>query len=156
MTIVKTFDKTSLIFDKGNFDNYCVYFMTPQGRLPLKDVDYFGKLKKYANLYKDKVYNDFVLIYNKTTNQIEQSVLDYITQISNSYQESYSLDVIFTVLYMTMVAEECKINTKLGKRIKRLGIYKLLIENYSINEAANFMRGMNWIEIDKLCKERGF
>ena len=25
-----------------------------------------------------------------------------------------------------------------------------------IEEAANFMRGMGWREIDKLCKERGF
>lgn len=55
-----------------------------------------------------------------------------------------------------MIAEKRKQYTRLGKRIKRLGIYKLLIEKSNIYEAANFMRGMNWKDIDKLCKNRGF
>ena len=57
---------------------------------------------------------------------------------------------------MAMIAEERKQYTRLGKRIKRLGIYKLLIEKSNIYEAANFMRGMNWKDIDELCKNRGF
>ena len=55
-----------------------------------------------------------------------------------------------------MVAEEKKAGTRLGKRIKRLGVYKLLVENLSVEESANFMRGMNWRQIDALCRERGF
>ena len=57
---------------------------------------------------------------------------------------------------MGMVAEEKKAGTRLGKRIKRLGVYKLLVENLSVEESANFMRGMNWRQIDALCRERGF
>jgi len=55
-----------------------------------------------------------------------------------------------------MIAEERKANTRLGKRIKRLGIHALLMESVSVANAANFMRGMGWREIDRLCRERGF
>ena len=67
-----------------------------------------------------------------------------------------TIDVIFSILYMAMIAEERKKNTRLGKRIKRLGIHKLLIEKSNVLDAANFMRGMGWREIDSLCRARGF
>ena len=57
---------------------------------------------------------------------------------------------------MGMLAEENKAFTRLGKRIKRLGMHKLLIENETVADAANFMRGMGWRQIDAMCKERGF
>lgn len=57
---------------------------------------------------------------------------------------------------MAMISEEQKEHTKLGKRIKRLGIHKLLIEGIPVNKAANFMRGMKWREIDKICLKLGF
>ena len=88
---------------------------------------------------------------------MSQESLRRISIIAGSYGEDALLvDVIFSILYMAMIAEEQKANTRLGKRIKRLGIYKLLIENRSVYEAANFMRGMGWREIAKLCEERGF
>lgn len=159
MRIVKTFEnKSSLIFDRGKFDDWCVYFVTSKGRrMALKDIDYFGKLKKYAEIYSiTKLYEDFVKIYDKTNINIEPEVLDYITTIASTYKEKHSLDVIFTVLYMTMVAEEQKENTRLGKRIKRLGVYNLLVNNRTAEESAEFMKNMTWVQIDKLCKDRGF
>ena len=57
---------------------------------------------------------------------------------------------------MTLVSEENCRNTRLGKRIKRLGIYEMLYSGRTVEDAANFMRGMSWKEIDVLCKERGF
>jgi hypothetical protein len=57
---------------------------------------------------------------------------------------------------MGMIAEERKAGTRLGKRIKRLGVHKFLIEKKTVTEAANFMRGMGWRQIDAMCKERGF
>ena len=57
---------------------------------------------------------------------------------------------------MAIIAEEQKANTRLVKRIKRLGVYKLLYENKTVYEAANCMRGMGWREISNLCIERGF
>ena len=55
-----------------------------------------------------------------------------------------------------MVAEENKLNTKLGKRIKRLGIYQILIENSSPETAAVFSKGKKWKELDDLMKTKGF
>ena len=55
-----------------------------------------------------------------------------------------------------MIAEENKEHSILGKRIKRLGVHMLLIDGEPVNYAANFMRGVGWKELDKMCKERGF
>lgn len=55
-----------------------------------------------------------------------------------------------------MISEENYPNTKLGKRIKRLGIYEMLYSQRTVYDAANFMRGMSWKEIERLCEERGF
>jgi hypothetical protein len=55
-----------------------------------------------------------------------------------------------------MIAEENKENTKLGKRIKRLGMYQTLVEKLDPFLAANFSRGMKWQEIDEECHKRGF
>lgn len=55
-----------------------------------------------------------------------------------------------------MVAEENKLGTKLGKRIKRLGIHQVLYDRYSPAAAASFSRGLSWTRIDNECKLRGF
>jgi hypothetical protein len=55
-----------------------------------------------------------------------------------------------------MIAENNKLNTKLGKRIKRLGLHTLLIDGKSIDYSVSFMRGMSWKDIDLLCKSKGF
>jgi len=55
-----------------------------------------------------------------------------------------------------MVAENVKKNTRLGKRIKRLGVHDLLLESGEVAHAAHFMRGLGWREIDVLCRARGF
>lgn len=158
--IIKTFaDGSFLEYDRGKFDDWCVYFTEPDGsRKPPKDVDYFAQLKELSAKYGvDKVYGDYVKVYNLTGKQVSESSLALITEITASYG-SYALnvDVIFSILYMAMIAEEQKKNTRLGKRIKRLGIFMLLKENRSVNEAANFMRGMGWRDIAALCEARGF
>ena len=78
-----------------------------------------------------------------TGREISSGVLNSISEIASTYDEDQlEVDVMLSVLYMAMIAEERKKYTRLGKRIKRLSIYKLLIENCSVVESANFMRGM--------------
>ena len=55
-----------------------------------------------------------------------------------------------------MVAEENKAFSKLGKRIKRPGVYQVLQENIDYNTAANFSRGRKWRELSEICAQRGF
>ncbi len=158
--LIKSFsDGSFLEYDRGSFDDWCVYLTKSNGsRRPPSDVDYFGQLKQLANKYgANQIYNDYVRIYNLTGKQVEEHPLIAISQIATSYgSDTLEVDVIFSILYMAMIAEEQKKFTRLGKRIKRLGIYKLLIENRSVSESANFMRGMGWRDIARLCENRGF
>lgn len=158
--IVKIFaDNSKLEYDRGSFDDWCVYYTDVDGnRMPPKDTDYFEFLLNLANQYTvERVYRDYVQVYNWTGDQLSPDVLNRISTLSASYGDNaLVIDVVFTILYMTMLAEERKANTRLEKRIKRLGIHALLIENVPVNSAANFMRGMGWRDIDNLCRQRGF
>lgn len=116
-------------------------------------------LREFSNKYGvNKVYSDFVTIYNLTNNSIEESTLNAIERIAHSYnfEDQLNIEKLFTILYMTMVAEENYKNTKLGRKIKRLAVYETLINNNDVYYSANFMRGMDWRKIEKLCEERGF
>lgn len=158
--LIKSFpDGSFLEYDRGSFDDWCVYLTKPSGnRKPPRDTDYFRQIKAFAQVYGvERVYSDYVEVYEITGKQVENSVLQTITTIAAEYEEdALEMDIILSILYMAMIAEEQKRFTRLGKRIKRLGIYKLLLENASVLDAANFMRGMGWRDIDALCKQRGF
>ena len=158
--IIKAFsDGSFLEYDRGGFDDWCVYLTNASGsRRPPRDTDYFAQLKDLAEQYgTKKVYGDYVKVYDLTGKQVNRGSLESITLLSKEYGASaIQVDTIFSILYMAMIAEERKAGTRLGKRIKRLGVHKLLIENTPVREAANFMRGMGWRDIARLCEERGF
>ena len=157
--IVTFKDGSSLIFDHGNFDEHCLFVLFPDNsRKPPKDVEYFATSKELSSLVGAKsFYEDFLTIYSKASNIPKVEDIALIRSISAKYFERELVaEKTFAILYCTMIAENNKAYTKLGKRIKRLGLYKLLFENLEVNEAANFMRGMNWKQIDGMCKERGF
>lgn len=158
--LIKRFENGAFLeYDRGSFDDWCVYLTQPTGsRKPPRDTDYFSALKSYAEMYGvQRIYEDYVSVYELTGKQVDEHSLCAITEIASAYdRDSLQLDIIFSILYMAMIAEKQKKNTRLGKRIKRLGIYVLLLENKSVAESANFMRGMGWRDIDKLCRERGF
>lgn len=158
--LIKTFsDGSFLEYDRGSFDAWCVYLTRPDvERYAPRDFQYFQRLIQYGEKYgAQKVYDDFVSIYELTTKQMEASVLDKIEVIAKDYNEdSLSVAIDFTIIYLGMIAEENKRFTKLGKRVKRLGIHQVLMEGMSYKQAADFSRGMGWRDIDGLCKERGF
>lgn len=161
MGIIKEFkDSSFLEYSRGIFDEWCVYYTNIEGiRNAPRDTDYFEDLYKFSKKYgTDKIYSDYVKIYDKTGKNVEEEVLTYITQIANEYEEQdiLEIDIVYSILYLAMISEENKEYSKLGKRIKRLGIYSLLKENKTIEESATFMKGMKWQEIDKICIERGF
>lgn len=151
-------DGCFLEYDRGQFDNWCVYMNYPDGtRRPPYDRDYFRELKELADEYgADKVYADFVTIYDLTTKQIEGAVLRKITEIANTYENTLSVEKLFTTFYMAMTAEENYPNTKLGRKIKRLAAYEILFGGRDVQNAVVFMKKMGWRDIDALCRERGF
>lgn len=158
--IIKRFLNGSYLeYDNGKFDDWCVYLTQPNGsHKPPQDIDCFFALKRLAIRYSaEQVYEDYIQVYELTGNQVDSQALDKISLVAKKYDsDSLEVDILFSVLYLTMISEEQKRYTRLGKRIKRLGIYVLLMEDQSVQESADFMRGMNWREIDTLCRERGF
>lgn len=158
--LIKSFsDGSYLEYDRGNFDDWCVYMVESNGsRKPPLDIDYFTDIKELSVKYgADAIYSAYILVYDNTGKVVDNNGLIAAERASlNFSDEQLRMHKIFTILYMAMIAEENKRFTKLGKRIKRLGIHKLLFENVPVYEAANFMRGLGWREIDFLCRERGF
>lgn len=160
MRTIKQFsDKSTLEYDKGSFDSWCVYLRKPGGvRDARRDKDYFQELldlgKKYGNL---RVYSDFVEIYDRTNKEIEGKAATKIAELVNSYpqEDRLKVDVTLWTLYATMIAEENK-GQPLGKRIKRLGVHMLLVDNRSVGESANFAKGKHVPELDALCRKHGF
>lgn len=148
-----------LQFDHGQFDEWCVYEVAVDGsRHAPRDVDYFADLSSLAGVYgNDRVYADFVVVFDSSGPAVTDETVAVVVQISKSYpnDEERVLRTLL-ILHMAMVAENLKANTRLGKRIKRLGVHQLLFENRTVRDAANFMRGMGWREIAGMCEERGF
>ncbi len=161
MTVIKTLNAgRSVIFDQGKFDNWCVYVVETSGskKAPF-DNEYFGDLKKISTHYQDnKVYNDFISIYDLTTHLIEERVLDLIDSIVKTYNSEHQ-DIIeqwFSVIYAGMIAEENKQYAILKKRIKRLGVHQVLMENMSAYDASRFSYGKKWRDLDSIMRPLGF
>ena len=122
------------------------------------DVKYFSRLQKLGELHgKTKIYDDFVVIFNRTTKFINPNVFDLITKMSKAYEtDALEIEIWFNVLYAGMIAEENKENAILKKRIKRLGMHQVLMEDVNPVIAANFSKGKKWKELDVIMKEKGF
>lgn len=159
-TQIKAISDGSIIeFDFGLFDEWCVYLKrNGEKRIAPRDVQYFAELQSLAKKYTSKkLYDDFLLIYFATDSKINKQVLDEITEISTCYgEDKIIVDIWFTVIYAGMVAEENKKYAILKKRIKRLGMYQVLIENQTPDFAANFSKGKKWRELDGIMKKYGF
>ncbi|TYO94426.1 DUF7004 family protein [Desulfallas thermosapovorans] len=159
MIIKKFVDGSLLEYGRGRFDNWCVFLSRPnQNRYAPKDIEYFTRLKNIGSTHGySNVYDNFVEIYELTSSNINKKVLQAISARAQKFgNDALEIDILFSILYAAMVAEENKENTKLGKRIKRLGVHQLLIENMSPVNAANHSKGKSWRQIDAECKTRGF
>ncbi len=150
----------SVIFDKGKFDDWCVYVVEENGfRKAPFDENYFSDLQSISQKYEvSKVYYDFVQIYNLTANYIDESVLHLINTIVKTYnnKDQILIKQWMTVLYAGMIAEENKDKAILKKRVKYLGMYQVLILGMLAKEAAKFSYGKSWRELDSVMREYGF
>jgi hypothetical protein len=158
--VIKRFSAKHLLeYDRGQFDNWCIYLTLPgRDRYPPTDVEYFTWFRELARIHYSKaIYDDFVVVYNRTGPDLEQQVLDLITALSMHYApDNQRMDIMLTIVYAGMVAEENKEKAILKKKVKRLGMHQLLIEHFDPEDAANFSRGKKWQELNKECEKRGF
>jgi hypothetical protein len=157
--IKKLTNGKQVVFDSGRFDNWCVYIIDENGtRKAPHDVTYFTELQTISLTYlNNKVYNDFLKIYDITDKAIDKKVLELIDEITSSYLPEHKtiVEQWFTVLYAGMIAEENKHKAILKKRIKRLGMHQALVLKMPATEAATFSMGKNWREIDAIMKAVG-
>lgn len=156
-----TLSKSKVVFQRGSFDNYCVYVISSPTKVAPLDLDYFKFMKYLADkVGSTTVYNYFVDVYDKTSKTVVSEVLDMIVEQAKSLcvseRDSTIYEGYMTVIYFAMVAEENKANTKLGKRIKRLGMYELIMLEKPPHIAANSSRGVRWRDLDKKMVEYGF
>ena len=159
MNIISTLDNgTTIFFDKGRFDYWCVYVKTKNEKIyiPL-DKDYFLFFQKLSKEYStEKVYNDFLSIYTTVSNSIKKDTLKMIKKISNTYKKNIQeIELNFIVIYSAMVSERNKKNTILKEKIKHLGFYQTVIEGLSPDKAAVFSKGMKAQEILQICVSKG-
>lgn len=145
-TLIKAFSDNSILeYDEGSFDSWCVYCKPLNlPRYAPKDVDYFSVLARMGLKHGcENVYNDFTAIFERTTKTLDPSLLNDITQSSIRYaHDDLVMNKLFSILYAGMVAEENKANTKLGKKVKRLGVHQVLIDRMKPEDAAAFSKGM--------------
>jgi hypothetical protein len=157
---IRTFSNgESLEYDTGAFDGWCTYLRKTDGtRYPPRDADYFSTLAELGKVYgSQRLFTDLKKIFVLTGKEIDEKVLNYISLVSEEYlKNTLNVEILFTILYAAFISEENKSHTKLGKRIKFLGIHQILIEGKDPDITANFSRGMTWRDILKLCKDRGF
>ncbi|WP_096200074.1 DUF7004 family protein [Bacillus sp. FJAT-45350] len=158
MTTLKKYESGTVISkERGKFDEWCIYI---NGRAPF-DKEYFQKLFDLAQKHRvDKVYQDFMTLYNSTTDEIDNTIFEQlIPDISTTYgTDAGDVEELFGTFYAVMLAEENRFfgrtRTKLGRRVKGLAAYQILFEGFSIENACNFSKGKDWEDLAILCDER--
>lgn len=106
-------DGTSLAFANGAFDNYCIYYIMPDGTaIPPHDREYFKDILYLGNKYgRDYIYNLFIGIF-RVAKKGEGSPKCYErckTKFKDFNEDYLLLAKTFSILYMGMIAEENRI-----------------------------------------------
>jgi hypothetical protein len=159
VTPFRTFaDGSTLAFGAGRFDSWCVYLTRPgRARYAPKDTDYFAQLRVLAERYgTERLYADFLAAYYRTTKEVSPHVLEMIYHMAKAYgPDALEVDIVLSILYAGMVAEENKRRARLRKRVKRLGVHQVLIEGLTPEAAATFSKGKPYDVIELECAARG-
>lgn len=157
--LISEINSNKIEFGPGTFDDWRLYLTRPnETSYSPKTKDYFVIIQDLGEIYGySKIHDDFVKFYDLTSREMDSEVLALIKTLAATYgAHAEELEVWFTVIYASMLAEENNKNTQFGKRIKRLGMYQILIEKKSPNFAANFLSGRSFAEIDREMQKHGF
>ena len=85
--ITKFADGSYLEYAQGKFDQWCVYLIRPnQPKYAPQDWQYFRRLADWATKHNaQNLYNDFIEIYNQTTPDLNEVILEKIKTLSSKY-----------------------------------------------------------------------
>lgn len=159
--LIKTLSTgAEVYYDNGQFDEWCVYVDDHKNAaFAPRDIQYFTTLQQLAAKHTAaRLYQDFVAVYDATDRQVRPPTLALIDEISARYgTDSATVEYTLTVIYAGMVAEQNKAYAVLGKRVKRLGVYQVLMLGMPPSEAANFSKGKKARQVlAPLCQSYGF
>ena len=80
-----TLSKAKVAFQRGSFDDYCVYVINSSTKVAPLDLDYFKFMKYLADkVGSEIVYRYFVDVYDKTSKIVVSEVLDLIVEQAKS------------------------------------------------------------------------
>ncbi len=149
----------------GSFVDYAVVdfeFDAPE------DVDYMQKIRDLASKYGQKrVWNSFLDLYDAIPQErdisISRAMMQKVLQIAAGYPGEPELRYILDCLLCAMIAENNRLrkygssyNTKLGKKVKALGIYQAIFEpKLSIHQVADYSKDQPAEWISNECTKRG-
>ena len=158
MKHISSFDGYTIFYDRGVFDDWCVYIKEPHRTFAPTDEVYFARLQSLTRKHTAaQIYADFVKIYDITSSEINEKAIQLIAELSAKYgPDATEIKKWFTIIYAGMIAEENKANKILGKRIKRLGIYQVIMQGRSVKHAANYSKEKKWKYLDEIMQLNGF
>ena len=149
----------------GSFVQYAVIdfgFDAPE------DVDYMQAIRDLATTYgQDRVWGSFMELYECIPQQrgvgITRAMTEKAIDIASQYPDEPKLRLTLDCLLCAMIAENnrlkkygSKFDTRLGKKIKALGVYQAIYEtDMSIRQVADYSKGKGWKWISDECRKRG-
>ena len=149
----------------GSFVQYAVVdfdFDAPE------DIDYMQDIRDLAAKYgQDRVWESFMELYESIPQErgigITRKMTRKVIEIASQYPEEPDLRLTLDCLLCAMIAENNRLrkygsqfDTKLGKKIKALGVYQAIYEtDMSIRQVADYSKGKGWRWISEECRKRG-
>lgn len=159
-------DSTYLCFTRGAFDSWRVTFLDAEGKQNYspKDTaffDYFLSLTEYGSTKKD-IFNIIKKMSKKISKNMDiifdplrKDIYKYAKELNIPENEQLRFEKAMMSILAAMLSEEQKAFTKLGKKLKLLGLHQVLIGNMEPKTAANWSRGKSWRDIlaeyERLC-----
>lgn len=150
--VINKVGRNTITFGRGGFDDWCVFLMEGwRARAPL-DAEYFTFFQNLASKHgQNLVWGHFLEVFTLSSTEFVPEVITLIKEQAVLYaDDATNYEIWMSVIYGGMIAEENKSNKILGKRIKRLGMYQIIIERMEPEEAANFSKGKPWEELHEI------
>ena len=149
-------DGTYLCFDHGGFDNYCVFIRSKDGlNLCPHDQDYFRFARELGDLCSNRgeIFWAFMNAYAHIQDFQPEANPQDIEELEKRAKEFGHIQkevfLFLTIMYATMIAEENWRGGKtlLGRDVKKVGIFKVLVEDCDPKVASDSLREADWNSI---------
>ncbi|PEC48940.1 hypothetical protein [Bacillus sp. AFS096315] len=141
-------DGTLITVGKGKFDDWCLY----ENRRPLLDSHIFSNLETLHDEEPFATNRNFIALENRMFQDLENGNKEINMDIINNFipnlakwylkNEDCLVEKTFTILYLTMLAEENKVKngkpSVTGLKIKSVAGYQIMIEEVPVDVAVKW------------------